>query len=93
MALDELAHTIGKLGAGEWELQIEDGGTVDVVLDEVDVSEERGFHAEGRNEERGMLYELTTGKQPGGPVRLRRRPLDSEDWEVVGDVAEAVKQG
>jgi hypothetical protein len=39
-----------------------------------------------------MLYELTTGKQPGGPIRLRRRPLDSDDWEDAGDVVDAVKQ-
>ncbi|MFA9517916.1 hypothetical protein ACERIT_11980 [Halopenitus sp. H-Gu1] len=93
MALDELAITMGKLGAGEWELRIEGGDTVDAVLDEVDVSEERGFHAEGRNEVREMLYELTTGKQPGGPIRLRRRPIDGEQWEEVGEVNDAVKQG
>ena len=48
MALDELAHTIGKLGAGEWELQIEDGGTVDVVLDEAgETIESVAFEGEG----------------------------------------------
>ena len=60
MALDELAITMGKLGAGEWELHLEGGESVEAVLDTVDVSEERGFRAEGRNEEREMLYELTT---------------------------------
>lgn len=93
MGLDELAITMGKLGAGEWELRIEDEETLDATLDEVEVTEERGFHAEGRNEAREMLYELTTGKQPGGPIRLRRRPLDGDEWEEVGEVTEAVKHG
>lgn len=93
MALDDLAITMGKLGAGEWELHLETGDVVDASLDEVTVDEERGFHAEGRNEDRELLYELTTGKQPGGPIRLRRRPFDGEDWEVVGQVADAVKRG
>ncbi|AXG09789.1 hypothetical protein [Haloplanus rubicundus] len=93
MPLNEIATTMGEIGSGAWELRIEGGETIDAFFDEVEVSEERGFHAEGRNEERGMLYELTTGKQPGGPVRLRRRPLDSEEWEEAGAVVEAVKQG
>lgn len=93
MGLDELAITMGKLGAGEWTLRLEDGDTVDVTLEEVGVSEERGFHAEGRDEEAAMLYELTTGKQPGGPIRLRRRPLTGEEWETVGEVADATKRG
>ncbi len=63
MALDELAITMGKLGAGEWTLRLDDGETVAATLDEVEVSEERGFHAEGRDEERALLYELTTGTQ------------------------------
>jgi len=91
MALDDLAITMSKLGAGEWTLRLDDGETVDVSLDEVDVSEERGFEAEGRNVDEGALYELTTGKQPGGPIRLRRRPLEG-DWETVGTVTDATKQ-
>lgn len=92
MALDELAITMGKLGAGQWELRLESGETIEVFLDEVEVSEERGFSAEGRNEEREMLHELTTGTQPGGPIRLRRRPLRGDEWESVGDVTDAKKQ-
>lgn len=53
------------------------------------MSEESVFHAEGRNEDQAMLYELTTGKQPGGPVRLRRRALD-EEWEEAGEVVESI---
>jgi hypothetical protein len=49
MALDELAVTIGKRGAGDWELRLDSGETVDATLDEVEVGEERGFHAEGRS--------------------------------------------
>lgn len=82
MGLDELTITMGKLGAGQWELH----------LDDVEVSEERGFSAEGRNEEREMLYELTTGPQPGGPIRLRRRPITGDEWEDVGEVADAIKR-
>lgn len=93
MALDELAITMGKFGAGQWELRLEDDETIDAFLDDVEVSEERGFSAEGRNEEREMLYELTTGKQPGGPIRLRRRPLKGEEWEEVGKVKDAIKRG
>lgn len=92
MALDELAITMGKLGAGQWELHLEDDERIDAFLDDVEVSEERGFSAEGRNEEREMLYELTTGKQPGGPILLRRRPIDGDEWEEVGEVVDAVKQ-
>lgn len=90
MPLDEIALTMGKIGAGEWELHIEDGETVRAFFDEVEVSEESGFHAEGRNEDQAMLYELTTGKQPGGPVRLRRRALDEAEWEEAGEVVEAI---
>jgi len=90
--MDELVITMGKLGAGQWELRLEDDETIDVFLDEVEVSEERGFSAEGRNEAREMLYELTTGTQPGGPIRLRRRPLDGEEWEDAGEVVDAVKR-
>lgn len=93
MTLDELAVRMGKLGAGDWELRLDTGETIDAVLDEVDVGEERGFHAEGRSEEREMLYELTTGPQPGGPIRLRRRPLRGDEWEVVGELAGATKRG
>lgn len=92
MALDKLVITLGKLGAGQWELHLENDVTIDAFLDDVEVSEERGFSAAGRNEERGMLYELTTGKQPGGPIRLRRRPIDSDEWEEVGEVVDAVKR-
>lgn len=92
MALDEIALTMGKIGAGEWELRLEDGETVRAFFDKVEVSEESGFHAEGRNEDQAMLYELATGKRPGGPVRLHRRALDEEEWEEVGEVVEAVDQ-
>lgn len=92
MALDELAITMGKLGAGQWELRLENDETIDAFLDDVEVSEERGFSAEGRNDEREMLYELTTGKQPGGPIRLRQRSIHSDEWEEVGEVVDAVKQ-
>ena len=92
MGLDELTITMGKLGAGQWELHLEDGETIDAFLDDVEVSEERGFSAEGRNEEREMLYELTTGPQPGGPIRLRRRPITGDEWEDVGEVADAIKR-
>lgn len=93
MTLDDLAITMGKLGAGEWELQLDTGETLDATLEEVEVSEERGFHAEGRNEDRELLYELTTGPQPGGPIRLRRRSFTDDEWEEAGEVVEAVKQG
>lgn len=93
MPLDDIVTTMGEIGSGEWELRVEGGETIDAFFDEVEVSEERGFHAEGHNDERGTLYELSTGKQPGGPVRLRRRALDAEEWEDVGEVVEAVKLG
>lgn len=92
MELDEIAVKMGKIGPGQWELRTEDGHTVDAVLDDVEVSEERGFRAEGRNEDRAMLYELTTGTQPGGPVRLRRRPLDGDEFTEVGALTEAIKR-
>lgn len=34
MPLDEIALTMGKIGAGEWELHIEDGETVRGFFDE-----------------------------------------------------------
>ena len=74
-------------------LTLESGETVDVFLDDVDVDEDRGFHAEGRHEAREMLFELTTGPQAGGPIRLRRRPLQEAEWEDVGRVTDAVKVG
>jgi hypothetical protein len=45
---DELAITMGKLGAGQWELHLEDGETIDAFLDDIDVTEERGFSAESK---------------------------------------------
>lgn len=93
MGIDELTITMGKQGAGEWRLVLESGDTVDVVLDEVEVGDERGFSAEGRSEEREMLYELTTGPQPGGSIQLRRRPLYGDEWEQVGTVTDATKLG
>lgn len=32
MSLDDLAITMGKLGEGEWELQLDDGTSIDVTL-------------------------------------------------------------
>lgn len=93
MTLADLAITIGKQGAGEWELRLESGETVEATLDEVEVSETRGFQAEGRNEARQVRYELTTGPQPGGPIELRRRPYDAEDWVTAGEVVAATKLG
>lgn len=93
MTLDDLVITMGKQGAGEWELRLESGETLVATLDEVRVSETRGFHAEGRNEAREVLYELTTGPQPGGPIELRRRPFEADDWETAGAVAAATKVG
>lgn len=90
MTLDDLAVTMGKLGAGQWRLETETGETIEVRLEDVEMGEERGFHAEGRNEEQEMLYELTTGPQPGGPIQLRRRPITGE-WEDVGPLADATK--
>ena len=93
MALDDLAITMGKLGAGEWTLRLDSGETIAAALDEVEVSESRGFHATGRDVEEDALYELTTGPQPGGPIRVRRRRPEADDWETVGDLEEATKQG
>lgn len=93
MGIDELTITMGKQGAGEWRLTLDSGETLDVVLDDVEVGEQRGFHAEGRNEEREMLYELTTGPQPGGSIQLRGRPLYEEEWEDIGVVTDARKLG
>lgn len=93
MTLDDLAITMGKLGAGEWTLRLDSGETIEADLDEVDVSETRGFHASGRNTEQETLYELTTGPQPGGPIQVRRRPLEADEWETVGELDEATKQG
>ena len=93
MTLDDLAVTMGKLGAGRWRLDVEGGESIEVRLEEVDVGEERGFHAPGRNEDLEMRYELTTGPQPGGSIRLRQRPMAGEEWEVVGALADAAKLG
>lgn len=86
---DELAVTLNEQGEGDWELRLEDGETMTVRLNEVDVSEQRGFHAEGRDEGGERLVELTTGDQPGGPIRVRERPLDGEEWETAGELADA----
>ena len=87
--LDQLAITIGKMGEGDWTLTTEDGETVEASLTDVEVDEDRGLEAEGRNEDEGFLVELTTGPQPGGPIRLRRRGLEEESWDEVGEVADA----
>ena len=87
--LDQLAVTIGKMGEGDWKLSIEDGETIETTLTEVDVDENRGLEAEGRNEDEEFLVELTTGPQPGGPIRLRKRGLNDESWEEVGELADA----
>lgn len=92
MAVDDLAITMAKLGAGPWELHLEGDETVEAFLDDIEVSEERGFSAEGRSEEGEVLYELTTGKQPGGPIRLRRRPFDGDEWEEAGEVVHAIRR-
>ncbi|MFP4627238.1 MAG: hypothetical protein ACLFNI_11690 [Natronomonas sp.] len=91
MALDTLTITMGKLGSGEWELELQDGETLEVFLDDVEVSEIRGFFARGHHVERELLVELTTGTQPGGPIRLRQRKLVDEKWEEVGELADARK--
>ncbi|MFQ3318520.1 MAG: hypothetical protein ACI8UR_001921 [Natronomonas sp.] len=88
---DELAITIGKMGGGPWELTLEGGETLEAYLDEVGVNEERGFHAEGRNDDEEFLVELTTGPQPGGPIRLEKRSLYEDEWEEVGPVVDAAK--
>jgi hypothetical protein len=93
MTLDDLTVTMAKLGAGRWRLEIEGSETVEVRLEDVDVGEDRGFHAEGRNEEQSMRYELTTGPQPGGPIQVRRRPLSREAWEELGALRDAAKLG
>jgi len=94
--LDELAITMGKLGEGPWELTLEDGETVEVELDEVDVTERHGFEAAGRNEfddpeTEDRLVELSTGIQPGGAIHLKRRPLSADDWRMAGEVVDATK--
>lgn len=86
---DELAVTIQEVGDGPWELTLDDGETVTADLDEVEMTE-RGFHAEGRTEN-DRLVELTTGIQPGGAIRLKRRPSQGDDWTVAGEVVEATK--
>lgn len=55
MALSPLTITMGKLGSGEWELELQNGETMEVFLDDVEVSEIRGFFARGRNVERELL--------------------------------------
>jgi hypothetical protein len=87
--LDELTITLGKMGEGEWELTLEHGDTVEATLTDVEVDENRGFQAEGRNEEAEFLVELTTGPQPGGPIRLRQRGMTEDDWDEVGELADA----
>ena len=91
--LDDLAVRRGKLGVGDRGLQLETGEPIDAVLDEVEVGEERGLHAEGRSEEREILSELTAAPQPGGSVSLRRRPFRGDGWDEVGEVTGATKQG
>lgn len=91
--LDELAITLGKEGEGEWELRLEDDTTMRVELDEVDVSEQEGFSAAGETTDHDRLVELTTGEQPGGPIRVRERPVDGEEWETAGRLADAVQRG
>lgn len=91
MVLDTLPITMGKLGSGEWRLKLDTGESLAVFLDEVEVSEVQGFFARGRNVDRELLVELTTGKQPGGPIRLRQRKLVDEEWDEVGEVVDATK--
>ena len=87
--LDPLAITLGKMGEGDWELTVEDDGTLEATLTDVEVDENRGLEAEGRNEDEEFLVELTTGPQPGGPVRLRQRGMTDDSWEEVGELADA----
>lgn len=91
--VDELAITLNEEGAGEWELQLDDGETIDAELTDVEITEESGFYAEGRNEPEARLFELTTGDHPGGPIRLRERSIDDEEWEDAGKVVDAAPQG
>jgi len=93
MTLDDLAITMGKLGAGRWRLDVEGGETLELDLETVEVDEDRGFHAEGRSEGRETRYELTTGPQPGGPIRVRARPFADEEWTDLGHLADATKLG
>ncbi|MFB6207294.1 MAG: hypothetical protein ABEJ05_12290 [Haloglomus sp.] len=93
--LDDLAITMGKLGEGPWELTLEDGKTLEVELDAVEVSEQRGFHAAGRDrraDKEDRLVELSTGPQPGGTIQLERRALSEDEWEDAGEVVAADKQ-
>jgi hypothetical protein len=88
---DDLAITIGKLGEGPWELTLEDGETVEAELDEVNVDENRGLEAEGRNEAEELRFRLTTGPQPGGDIHLERQSFYEDDWEDAGTVVDATK--
>lgn len=38
-----------------------------------------------------MLYEHTTGPQPGGSIQLRRWPLYEEGWKDIGVGTDARK--
>lgn len=89
--LDEVAVLMRERGPGRWELDL-DGESLEMTLETVEITD-RGFHAEGRNERRGELYELTTGIQPGGEVQLRRRALDADEWESAGHVEDARQIG
>jgi len=55
---------MGKLGAGEWTLQLEDGETIDATLDTVDVSEAHGFHAGGATRTRRCCTSSQRGYSP-----------------------------
>lgn len=87
--LDQLAVTIGKMGEGDWILTLDGGETVEATLTDVDVDENRGLEAEGRNENEAFLVELTTGPQPGGPIQVRQRGTSDESWETIGELADA----
>lgn len=89
--LSEVAVVIAKRGPGEWALELADGETVQLRIAEADREslETRGFSAEGRDEAAELEYELSTGPLPGGLVTLYRRPFGAEEWEEVGEVADA----
>lgn len=90
--LDELAVTMEEIGTGPWELELDSGETIPVDLDEIEVTEERGFHAEGRNEERELEFELSTGVQPGGAIHLKQRSFYEDEWDERGEVVAADKR-
>lgn len=87
---DVLAARMREQGEGEWELHVGDE-TVTAHLDDVAISDEQGFTADGTDEE-GRPVRLTTGVQPGGPVELQRRESAADEWESVGELDDAVKQ-